>query len=475
MRRFLQDKGRTSKPQLWEVTCVENTVQVMWGQVDGAMQQTVQEFEAVNVGKKNEKSPNEVAQEWMDRQILLRTRKGYVEVDVKTNKPLVEESTGSISFMRLPENLRFFKPLNSMNAHVQKLINKHDAMFLRKRDGMMHVISVDEHRYPRLYSSTMAICHKDEPDTPWMERYPHLEQELKRVGLPPNTILLGEMTTTVDGGGACDMGYAKDNFEYVGSVVKSLTPRALRQQSVHAPESYGPLGFCCWDIAFWDGAPWIQEVRAEERFNRIAELTAKRKHFTMPEILTYDSDDGFHVVSSEGPDQHFELEDDFEKDLVGFARDRGWEGYVVVDPDAAYGDRAFNFHGKAERPKFVAKLKPLLEADFVVIWDPDNGVGERGKGKKKKGVGSVMAHLYDPDTGDLVPICKVGGGLSDKDVIQFADPKLYPRVWQIEFSEWTPKGALRFPRFVRDREDKPLEECSIHQMPIELAEKVMSK
>jgi predicted DNA-binding WGR domain protein len=59
MRRFLQDKGRTSAPQVWEVAHKGNAVTLTWGQLGGAMQQTTQTFEGVNIGKANEKSPKE--------------------------------------------------------------------------------------------------------------------------------------------------------------------------------------------------------------------------------------------------------------------------------------------------------------------------------------------------------------------------------------------------------------------------------
>src|SRR5688572_16680234 len=116
MRRFIQDKGRTEKPQIWEISRKGNEVTSRWGQLGGAMQETTQYFQYVNRGKANEKDPSEVAQEWMDRQILLRTRKGYAEVDLRTNKPLESHrNVGTeIDFIAPPENLRFFKPQNSM-------------------------------------------------------------------------------------------------------------------------------------------------------------------------------------------------------------------------------------------------------------------------------------------------------------------------------------------------------------------------
>jgi predicted DNA-binding WGR domain protein len=462
MRRFIQDKGRNEKPQIWEITCTQNAVQVMWGQQGGAMQDTVQDFEAVNVGKKNEKSPETVAQEWMERQILLRTRKGYVEVDLRTGKPLKKVSAGELkSFMELPQNLRFYKPQNSMNTYISKLIATHNALFLRKRDGMMHVVSVDEEGTPRLYSSTMAPAHKDEPHIPWLDRYPHLEQALRSDRLKPKTILLGELCTSDEEGEVDDMGYAKDNFEYVGSIVKSLTPLALNKQ-----EEHGRLGFCIWDIAYWDGDPFVVHARGEDRYNFIWNLAKDVPWLTMPELVEM-RNDGYDVRSLGSEAASFEYEtDDPEADLSKFAKDRGWEGWVVVDPEAkGFGDRAFNFHGKAERPKEAVKLKPELEADFVVYWDPEKGQGEYGKGKKKNGVGSVMAYLHDPEEAVMREICKVGGGLSDEDVARFADPTLYPMVWVVAFSEWTPKGALRFPKFIRERDDKDILDCTIDQNP----------
>ena len=46
-----------------------------------------------------------------------------------------------------------------------------------------------------------------------------------------------------------------------------------------------------------------------------------------------------------------------------------------------------------------------------------------------------------------------------------ANPKLYPRVWEIEYTERTYKSqgddtnALTFARFVRERDDKLPKEC----------------
>lgn len=470
MRRFIQSQGRTSKPQVWEVRVTKNaSVIVEWGQQDGKMQRTEQSFATtLNKGKKNEKSPQQQAEEFADREILLHTRKGYREVDLRSGKFLESASATTIDFNCLPENLRFFKPQNSVNVYTQKLIDSGNALFLRKRDGMMHVVCADDDGSTCMYSSTMQPFHKDEPGVPWFDRYPHIKSDLRKMKLPPRTVLLGELVTCVAGGYKDDNSMAVDDHYYVGSVVKSLTPRALELQ-----KRKSHLGICVWDIAFWDGECWLQTKTAEARLNELyAKVSAvKTMWVSVPEIIQF-TEKGYLIESFEG-NSGKDLERDTTnptKWLLEFAKAKKWEGYVVVDPDSKYGDRAYSMHGKAERPKYVCKLKPKFEADFIVRWDPEKGIGSWGKGKKSKGIGAVALYLYDEETNQEVYICDMGGGLTDANVAKFANKKLYPMVWQIEFDSWTPKGALRFPEFIRVRDDKQQEDCPLSQRPSAEAE-----
>jgi predicted DNA-binding WGR domain protein len=464
MRRFLQDKGRTSAPQVWEVAHKGNAVTLTWGQLGGAMQQTTQTFEGVNIGKANEKSPKEVAVAWAEKQILLRTRKGYREVDLATNQFLKGDvSASEIDWeIGLPLNLRFFKPQNSLNAHCEKLLRAKKARMLRKRDGAMHSISISYDGGLLMYSSTMQTHHKDELGVPWFQRFGHLAQEIANMHLPGGTVLLGELCTTVHAGFKDQYGMPVDDFEYVSSITKSLTPVALHKQ-----QERGLLGFCIWDIGFLDGVCLLQEWTADQRYAYIGELlnNPHRHHLTMPEIA-YFTEAGINIQSPDAVDLTMDyVSDDMVKEAIELAKTLDWEGWVVVDGEAKYDDKSHNFHGKADRPKFVCKLKPKFEADFIARWDPANGIGAWGKGKKSKGVGAVQLYLWDPELQEEVPISETGGGLTDEDVVQFANPKLYPMVWTVEFSEWTPKGSLRHPNFLRPRTDKTPEECTLDQRP----------
>jgi predicted DNA-binding WGR domain protein len=455
----LQQTSRKGATKVWKVAVQDNEVTVVWGLKGGALQTTVQTFNPLNVGKANEKSSEVVATEWAERQILLKTRKGYLPEGVT-------EST-SMDFDSPPRNLRFFKPQNSLTARLTKRLEAGQAWALRKRDGMMHALFFDSEGTPCLYSSNMLSTHKDEPDTPWLVRYPHLLDAARQMDVPPNSVLLGELCCLEE---LDEDGFAVDDFSYVGSIVQSLTDLALQKQEVT-----GRLGMCVWDVAFWGGECLLRTRAFYERYDLISSLVEglpeATRWFSAPELL-YVEDGNIYVTNPiVDTSIYFEAGDSVVKTLLDFAKDKNWEGYVVTDQGAEYDDRAYNFRGKPERPSTVGKLKPKLEADFIVRWDPANGIGELGKGKKMGGVGSVMAYLLDPETGLEVPISKVGGGLTDADVTWFADPKLYPLVWQVEFSAWTkpteahPKGSLRHPEFVRLRSDKTVEECTTDQIP----------
>lgn len=460
----LRQIARTGKEKRWVISIENNEVTVSHGLVGGKMSDpTVQTFEAVNVGKKNEKSPAQVAQAWMDKRIKDQIKKGYDFGDA-TDRPTTE-----IVFGNLSESLRFYKPQNTMNRYLQKMMDAGTAMWLRKRNGNMHFVEVDDHGDMKLYSSTTQQHQKDEMGGPLLfDRYPRIKEELAVMNLPPRTILLGEICTTSGGGFVDEEGYDLEDLDYVNGVRGALTPAALADQ-----EENGELGFCIWDIAFWAGECVLQTVPIAKRIQRIIDILdgATRRErraglLTFPEVATVDEGiPGYvNIVSSAG-DFDIVLGDRTpEETLIELAAELKWEGWVVVDPKAVYEDKAYNFRGKAERPKFCAKLKPTFEADFIARWDPDNGVGKRGKGKKSVGVGSLQLSLMHPTRGEIeVSLC--GGGLTDDLVKSLADPKLYPLVVQVEYTTWTKYGSLQFPEFMRVRDDKSLDECEVIQNP----------
>jgi len=465
IRREFHQEARTGKTKVWVITVMDEVITIEHGLLGGKMQETSRTGEAKNIGRSNEKTAAEDAQDWASRQMTMKMRQGYREMG-KGGESLqfVDDQVSELVFSELPQNLRFYKPQNSLNPYLEKKLADRTAWLLRKRNGNMHAYVIDENGKHRIYSSTTTPFQKDEPGIDIILRYPQIEMAMKEIDyLQKKSIFLGEIVTGCGAGFMDSMGFDVDDLDYVSGVRGGLLQSSLDKQN-----EGGQLSFCIWDIAFWDGSCMLHSTPAGDRFEKVKHMVEneKRGFLTYAEILRWNEEAGKLELTGKPGESWIDLvNNDMQRTALELAKDMEWEGWVVVDPDATYDDKAYNWRGKAERPKFCAKLKPKYDCDVIVRWDPDKGVGKRGKGKKSVGVGSVQAYLYDPRTREELPVSLIGGGLSEEDVLRFADPNLYPMVWQVEYADWTKNGSLQFPEFVKVRDDKKPDECEIYQNP----------
>lgn len=465
IRREFRQEARTGKTKVWIITVMEEEITIEHGLLDGKMQSTSRMGEAKNIGRANEKTPAEDAQDWASRQMTMKMRQGYREVDKKGEFLQYEDdSSNELVFSELTQNLRFYKPLNSLNVYLEKMLADLTAWLVRKRDGNMHIYVIDENGKHRMYSSTTTPFQKDEPGVDIIMRYPGIEMAMREIGsLQKKSIFLGEIVTGAAAGYIGETGFDVDDLDYVNGVRGGLLQSSLDKQN-----EGGQLSFCIWDIAFWAGNCLLHSAPYAGRLEKIRSIVddEEKGFLTYPEVLRWDgSEEKLELVGKPGESWIDLVNGDLRRTALELAKDLDWEGWVVVDPNATYDDKAYNWRGKAERPKFCAKLKPKFEGDFIVRWDPDNGIGKRGKGKKSVGIGSVQSYLYDPRTREEIPVSLIGGGLSEEDVLGLADPNLYPMVWQVEYTSWTKSGSLQFPEFLRVRDDKKPDECEIYQNP----------
>ncbi len=155
--------------------------------------------------------------------------------------------------------------------------------------------------------------------------------------------------------------------------------------------------------------------------------------------------------------------------LFDAVRQRGLEGIVAKRADSPYrpGVRSPDWQ----------KVKVRQTAEAVV------GGFTRGKGHRTRTFGALILGQHDPD-GRLVHIGQTGGGFSDGD-LRVLSRRLEPLVteacpfaarprtptpptWvrpevvvEVEYAERTPDGMLRFPRFLRVRDDVPAQEARL--------------
>ncbi len=279
-------------------------------------------------------------------------------------------------------------------------------------------------------------------------RFPHLVEAVKALGLPAGTMLAGELVYPRHG---------TDQFAHMQSLTKSLTPQAMLDQ-----KEKGTPFFYWWDMPFFGGEDLVSTMPVWGRIMNMRELYDKAIDRMQGWIIPLE------VFSFESPEE-----------AETKAKEMGIEGWVVVDPEAVYGDKGWNLKGKPDRPSSCAKLKPTGESDFVCYWDPDRGVGEWGTGKHEKdklvtlpsgetvkhgGVGSVALYQYN-SAGELVFISKCSSGM-DYDLQAKLRKESFPFVAQVEYkgrtyvSDGEKTNALRHPVFVRRRDDKTADECS---------------
>ncbi len=148
------------------------------------------------------------------------------------------------------------------------------------------------------------------------------------------------------------------------------------------------------------------------------------------------------------------------------ALELGHEGLMAKRLDAVYEP--------GNRGKKWLKIKPTMEnLDLVIIG------AEWGEGRRAHLLGSFLVGAYDPNSGEFLPVGKVGSGFTDEDLMEFTKmlkplivreegkfveimPKVVIEVTYQEIQK-SPKYksgfALRFPRFVALRDDKSPEEA----------------
>ncbi len=449
--------ARSGKADLvWKIEQDGESYRTQHGQLDGAMQ----EFSDTPGPKGAEDTAAYVnaldnCAFHVAREIRKKTESGYIEY--KDGQPLTEQVDGIDFEKALPKCFCGYKPQTSIAPEaLKKLHKKGQARYTRKYDGMCHLL-VNHNDGWRVYTRRMD-------DT--TSRLPGLVaqlEELKQFG--KGTIIVGELI--------CLRPDGTDDFKSISRFCRSDPDEARRL--VNHGDIHEPI-FVMFDALFHNGRD-LRNKTYDER-SKLWQTLPPLKDVIQYELATSPKPfykNKFRILSVD----YFNVTPDTWED---FAKEQGWEGFVVTDGAAKPGDKFYSFNGKAKRPKGSHKLKPIYEEDVVIY------AGFKGTGKRLGGIGSVFVKQKHPDTGEWFNCGKVGSGFTDDDLVEVEKlivDKGIPIVdkekealenlgsndgivMMLEYSERQPgTNKFRFPVFNRLRFDKGVEECEAQRLSAE--------
>lgn len=158
--------------------------------------------------------------------------------------------------------------------------------------------------------------------------------------------------------------------------------------------------------------------------------------------------------------------------------DLGHEGVMLKVLDAPYKP--------GSRVGYMYKLKPVMETLDLVLTG-----ATWGEGRRANWLGSYLLSAYDNETGDFLEIGRMATGFSDEQLAEMTDkarqliistkgtsvtlrPQIVVEVAYEEIQKsptYSSGYALRFPRLVRVREDKSVDDADTLNRVLELSGK----
>lgn len=441
VREFRLGKG--AKTQVWKIWQDGNYLHTEHGQLGGAQQHfSDRPGEKGKPGTKAFVNAEDNCKFHIAREIRKKTEHGYIEyVD---GKPTQEQVKEIVFHQPIPKNFCSYKPQTDIDPKaLRKLHDAKKARYTRKYDGMSHLF-VHHNTGWEAYTRRMDLA---------TERFPnHIEMLNSYLDLGVGTIIVGEVVCYDKNN------HGKEDFKAVSSFCRSLPDESRKivgEGKVPEPS------FIIFDVLFHDGNA-LNGVTYDKR----SLLWTKK----FPPADKRDS-----LIAS--VDYYDVCPDTWE----AYAKERGWEGFVVTDGGAIPGEKFFSFDGDAKRPKGHHKLKPTYTEDCIVY------AAASGSGKRLDGIGALFIAQIHPETGEVFQCGKTGSGMTDADLVELEtickklnipilekdkeadkiDMSLHKNqfVIELEYGERQPgTNKFRFPVFCRIRDDKAPHECTAQRM-----------
>lgn len=413
MTKLFQKKA-SGKMWQWSVRVDGYHVITTYGYIDGKMQSTRETAHAVNVGKKNEVSPEEQARLIAERKIKEKLDNGYS----KSTAEAEEQDLGAeLDFDNMSTSFCPAKPISDLpDDTLSGLWEAGRAIVQRKFDGLCHFYVMGSD--PKILSRGKL---EDKTD-----HVPHIRDALAK--LPTGTILNGEICLDPTLG---------DDFKHVTSTLRHKTP----DKAVEKQKNGGLLHYIVFDVLYWGGedVTGMKYVDRLKLFTRWAGRHARKNAGAFSTPLNLAEHKSFDALFGDN----------------NLSVRHGWEGYVVWD---ALETTQIRWDGKTAR-KNCYKWKHVFTED---VWAEDP---QAGKGRNEKRLGKVTGYQYID--GEKVCVGDIGGGFTDAEREQLWKDRetAFPCVIEVETPERQPSMKLRFPVFSRLRPDKQEHECTAELMP----------
>ena len=254
------------------------------------------------------------------------------------------------------------------------------------------------------------------------DNFTHIEDQVR-----DNFVKLCRAATKVDQGRFLTEGFVLDG-EVIGNTFQELMRQARRKENVQANDSV----FNIFDIVpLSDFRRGYWNAQLHKRINILEALRPVIDTMDNVELLPHIMVD---LDTGEGKDQ-----------LNRYAKDQvnaGFEGIMIKDVDAPY---------ECKRNTFWMKWKPTITVDLTVV-----GI-EEGTGRNKGRLGALVCQGVDD--GKEISV-NVGSGFSDGDRDDYwtNSDSIIGRTAEVLCDVITQNQdgtySLRFPRFVRFRDDK---------------------
>jgi len=391
-------KGGIKQWSIW-IESDKKTVTVEWG-LQGMKLQSSSDLAVPKgkVGTKGFKDAFVCAQENYDKQVRKKREEGY-------NETLNEKKTTSDWLMGLDKRFVPAKPLNSIKEEqLAKIEAKGKLWKQRKRDGRRHLVLKTKTGEIKIYSRRIEEV---------TDNLPKLRDSFEAMDIPNGTIIDGEII--VDRKGA-------DDYRATGT----FTNPAQNPIESAEREDALPVRFMAFDLLYLNGMT-------------IWDLPYKTRHEEMVELIG-DQEPMVFVVEN--------LDMSLAK-AQALAKKNKWEGLVCwysEEPSVVRDG------GKPKRCN-AAKWKPVKENDFIATSF------FYGSGELSEVAGGLELAEIDPVTEKRRTAGKVGTGFDAamrKEILKWK----FPCVVEVKFDKQEPdSGKLRFPVFLRKRDDKGVDEC----------------